>query len=96
MAKVEITKQTSDERRERRRPTMRRQARKHARVRPVVDDPMVRPSGAMQMLGLSRTTLYRMVRRKEFPAPVALTAGGAIGWPSSVIRQWIEERRRGA
>jgi prophage regulatory protein len=42
-------------------------------------------------VGLSRTTIWRMVRRGDFPAPVPL-AERHVGWLSHEIDQWIAER----
>lgn len=43
--------------------------------------------------GLSRTTIYDLVRRDEFPRPVALGAR-AVGWPVDDVTAWIEQRIR--
>jgi prophage regulatory protein len=46
--------------------------------------------------GLSRSTLYSMIQRGQFPRPVTLTAR-AVGWLETEIEQWLAERaaRRG-
>lgn len=41
--------------------------------------------------GLSRSTIYLMMSRGEFPRPVKIT-GKAVAWPESVIRKWLAER----
>ena len=41
--------------------------------------------------GLSRTTIWRMMKRGEFPQPVDL-GSRARGWVSSEITGWIENR----
>jgi len=41
--------------------------------------------------GLSRTTIYNMMSRGEFPRPVRLTRK-AVGWPESVIEAWLKSR----
>lgn len=41
--------------------------------------------------GLSRSTIYLMMSRGEFPRPVKIT-GKAVAWPESVIRNWLAER----
>jgi prophage regulatory protein len=40
---------------------------------------------------LSATTLWRMVRRGEFPAPVQLSAIRK-GWPKEAVDGWIAAR----
>ena len=48
------------------------------------------------LTGLSKTTLWRRVRAKEFPPP-ALRLGGpetrAVGWRRSEVEQWLRERQ---
>lgn len=43
------------------------------------------------LTGLSRSTIYSMMAKGEFPRPVRLAAR-AIGWPESKITQWLESR----
>ena len=49
--------------------------------RPIVED----------MLGLSRSTIYRMMQDGEFPRPVKI-GRRAVGWSSEEIERWISER----
>ena len=44
-----------------------------------------------QATGLSRSTIYRLVRSGSFPQSVALTAR-TIGWYSTDIETWIAAR----
>ena len=41
--------------------------------------------------GLSRSTIYEMIRRGEFPAPVRLGVR-AVGWRRSDIEAWPASR----
>lgn len=41
--------------------------------------------------GLSRSTIYRRIRKGDFPPPRDL-GGGAVGWPESLISRWIATR----
>ena len=45
--------------------------------------------------GLSRSTIYEMIGRGEFPAPVRLGAR-AVGWRRSDIEAWLASRRPAA
>ena len=47
------------------------------------------------LLGVSRSTLWRMCRRGELPSPLRISAG-AVGWRESTITAWIDEREREA
>jgi len=41
--------------------------------------------------GLSRSTLYAYIAEGTFPKPVKL-GKRAVGWPESVITEWLESR----
>src|SRR5271169_6768622 len=41
--------------------------------------------------GLSKTSLYALIREKSFPAPVRL-GPRAVAWVRSEVRQWAVER----
>jgi prophage regulatory protein len=41
--------------------------------------------------GLSKTSLYALIKEKSFPAPVRL-GPRAVAWVRSEIRQWAVER----
>ena len=56
-------------------------------------DPMLRPSEVMARTGLSRTTIWRHVRAGTFPPPTELGVN-SIGWPDSVISDWLSKRPR--
>ena len=47
------------------------------------------------MLNVSVTTLWRMVRRGEFPPPIRVSPG-RVAWPASSVLDWIDERMDGA
>ncbi len=42
-------------------------------------------------VGLGKSTLWQMVREKEFPAPVRLSARN-VGWNVTALRDWIAAR----
>ena len=46
-----------------------------------------------EITGLSRSTIYLLMSRGEFPKPVKLT-GRAVAWPESAITKWLAERAR--
>lgn len=41
--------------------------------------------------GLSRTTIWRLVKRGEFPRPRHLTKS-AVGWLERELNDWVESR----
>ncbi len=44
-----------------------------------------------ELTGLSKTSIYELIRAKNFPAPVRL-GPRAVAWVKSEIRQWAVER----
>jgi prophage regulatory protein len=58
----------------------RQPAERHLR-RPVVEE----------ITGLSRSTIYDLMARGQFPRPVKLTTK-AVAWPESAIQAWLDER----
>lgn len=53
---------------------------------------VIRPKAAAETLGISRATLYRLVRAGALPPPLRISAG-CSGWPEHVIADYIEARR---
>jgi len=45
--------------------------------------------------GLKPSTIYKLVREKDFPPSIALTAR-STGWLSSSVEEWIESRINGS
>jgi len=61
---------------------------------PLFDHEVVERSRRVeQRVGLSRTAIYRLRLRGEFPAPIRLTPK-TIGWRASEVTNWIDERQR--
>jgi prophage regulatory protein len=54
-------------------------------------DPYVRLPSVIERTGLSETTIYRLMRRKEFPSPKKLGAQ-AVGWKLSAVKDWCDTR----
>lgn len=51
----------------------------------------LRPRQVADMLGVSRTTLWRMVRAGAFPHPVRITAG-SCGFLLETVETWMRAR----
>ncbi len=58
-----------------------------------MDTQMLRAPEVMARTGLSRVTIWRRVRAGTFPAPTEL-GENSIGWPASVITEWLDSRPR--
>lgn len=57
----------------------------------VVSQRLLRLPEVRQLVGLSRATIYRLMRRGEFPAAVKLT-DHAVAWRASDVLAWISSR----
>lgn len=55
------------------------------------EDRIMPPKAVMAKTSLSRTTIWRMSRRGEFPAPVRLTSN-RIGWSLNAVEAWLADR----
>lgn len=54
-------------------------------------DTLLRLPRVIEITGLSRSTIYRLMETGEFPRQVAISRG-AVGWRQSDIEKWIESR----
>ncbi|MEZ8285590.1 helix-turn-helix transcriptional regulator [Vibrio splendidus] len=53
---------------------------------------LVRQAELANLLGVSKTTLWRLRQDKNFPAPVAIRSR-LIGWRFSDIENWLEANK---
>ena len=54
-------------------------------------DKHLRRAAVQDLTGLSRSTIYDLMAKGQFPRPVRLT-GKAVAWPESVIAEWLSQR----
>lgn len=47
----------------------------------------------IEIIGLSHTTLYRLMKANKFPRPIRLSTN-RVGWSQDVIYTWIEEKQQ--
>lgn len=45
-----------------------------------------------EVTGLSRSTIYALISKDEFPRPVKLTSK-TVAWPESSIAEWLDGRK---
>ena len=55
-------------------------------------DKYLRRHAVIELTGLSRSTIYDMMAKGDFPLPVKLTKK-AVAWPESAIVAWLAERK---
>jgi prophage regulatory protein len=53
---------------------------------------IVRAKQLPSITGLSLPTIYRLVKKGEFPAQIRLSTQ-AVGWDTRDIESWLESRR---
>ncbi len=53
---------------------------------------LVRKADLIEMIGVSETTLDRMVKAERFPPPMRIGAR-AVAWTEDEVREWIEARK---
>jgi prophage regulatory protein len=56
-----------------------------------VSDAMLRMQEVKALTGLSRSTIWRMVKGGDFPSPIPI-GKRARGWPSGDIARWRSDR----
>jgi prophage regulatory protein len=54
----------------------------------------VRPRQVLEMIGVSRTTLWRLVQSGGFPAPVRITQRNS-GYVLEAVEEWMKARAAG-
>jgi prophage regulatory protein len=55
------------------------------------EDRIISPKAVFQKTSLSKTTIWRMTRKDEFPKPIRLSAN-RIGWSQRAVDAWIAAR----
>ena len=64
------------------------------RTSPVIStdpDAILRWPHVVELVGLSRTTIWELIRRGDFPRPMTLTTQ-LVGWRRRVVLDWIASR----
>lgn len=54
-------------------------------------DSILRIRAVIAATGLSRSSVYRLVKKQTFPQPIALSSK-AVGWAKSEIDAWVDAR----
>lgn len=57
--------------------------------------PIYRRPAVQAVTGLSRSTIYDLISKGQFPRPVKLT-GKAVGWTEKSLTEWLESRETAA
>lgn len=57
----------------------------------MLEDRYIRIKELAVMLGIAKSTIYRLVKENKFPKQIKLTERTSV-WRLSVINQWIKDR----
>jgi prophage regulatory protein len=57
----------------------------------VYPDRLLRAREVTEMLGISRSSFYSLLKTGQFEPPVRITAA-RVGWPLSVVKAFIQTR----
>jgi len=57
----------------------------------MLEDRYIRIKELALMLGISKNTIYRLVKKDKFPKQIRLTERTSV-WRLSEVNQWIKER----
>jgi prophage regulatory protein len=60
-------------------------------LNPPTSNRIIRKPELLAKVGLSNTTIWRLVRARRFPAPIRLSPN-SVGWIDSEIEHWIIQR----
>ncbi len=58
-----------------------------------IDRRVLRLPAVMERTGLSKASIYRLIKADDFPAAIRLTSR-AVGWSAQGIDEWIASRDR--
>ena len=56
---------------------------------------LLRLPDVLRIAGISKTTLYGLIKAGEFPAPVSL-GGRAVAWASTEVEAWVANKLKAA
>lgn len=51
----------------------------------------LRRTDVQEITGLSRSSIYKLVKEGDFPRPIKLT-GRAVAWPEQAVADWLASR----
>ena len=54
---------------------------------------VLRLPDVLKATGLGRSTIYKLMGLKQFPAPIKLSVR-AVGWPEAEVSDWVSSRAR--
>lgn len=61
----------------------------------ITDKPILRQREVVKVTGLSRSTIFRLRKAGQFPAPTHNLGVRMMAWDTSAVLAWIEAKRVG-
>jgi prophage regulatory protein len=55
----------------------------------MIKQQLLRMTEITKLLGLSKSTIYRLIQAGRFPKPVSMTGAKAVAWRMTEIELWI-------
>lgn len=55
---------------------------------------ILRLKSVLTKTGLTRATLYRLIKKDQFPRQIKIS-DRCVGWPDDLVQQWIDARVSG-
>lgn len=56
------------------------------------DQLVYRLADLVRVISLSKSTIYELIQREDFPSPVRLTTR-SVGWRAREVSAWLENRQ---
>ena len=57
----------------------------------MIEDRFIRMNELAPMLGLAKSSIYRLIKENKFPKQIKLTERTVV-WRLSVINKWVEDK----
>ena len=57
----------------------------------IQDRRLMKREEVLHLCGMSKTTLYELIAKGEFPPPVSIT-GRSVGWRQYEVVEWLDSR----
>jgi prophage regulatory protein len=58
----------------------------------VIEDKIYRITEVAKMVGLSSSTIYKLIKQGDFPKQIQLTER-SVGWDGSDLKNWIDSKK---
>jgi prophage regulatory protein len=59
----------------------------------MLEDRYIRIKELVQLLGIGRSTIYRLVKNNKFPKQIKLSERTSV-WKLSAVNQWLNDREK--